>query len=243
MSKKYKGKLCIYCARRIATTADHVIARQFFDVKRRSDLLKVPACAECNNIKSTLEHYLASVLPFGSNHESAHEMVCSAVENRLNRNLKLKKYLQSRKARKWTKSERGIYTNNLQIPIDNKAILRLFEYIAQGLLYTHYNVILGSEYFVNAITITDIGYHNYYRQFIGDSEVGVVEGALAGSGFTYTGRQGKEYPEMSVWFMQLYDGVKLVGDNDEVSNKVFAVTGHQRILQNAYLANKYRILT
>ncbi|MCG7932139.1 MAG: hypothetical protein N0E44_19075 [Candidatus Thiodiazotropha lotti] len=243
MSKKYKGKVCVYCANRLATTADHVIARQFFDIKRRSGLPKVPSCAECNNTKSKLEHYLISVLPFGSNHDSAQEMMGSTVERRLSKNIKLKKHLQLQKTKKWAMSERGLYTHNLHIPINNKAIIRLFEYIAQGLLYTHYNVILGPEYFMNALTITDVGYYKYYDQFVGDSKVGIAKGNLAENGFTYTGRQGKEYPEMSVWFMQLYDGIKLVGENSEISNQVFAVSGHKRILRNAYLAHKYGIYT
>jgi hypothetical protein len=71
MSKKYKGKLCVYCASGIATVADHVIAREFFLPARRANLSKVPACHNCNDVKGRLEHYLTAVLGFGARHADA----------------------------------------------------------------------------------------------------------------------------------------------------------------------------
>lgn len=242
MSKKYKGQLCVYCAERSASTADHVLAREFFDITRRANLPKVPSCKECNNFKSRIEHYLISVLPFGSNHPSAREIFTSSAEKRLNKNLKLKRHLNNNKSKKWTQNESGLYTYNTQLPVEQNRIIRLFEYIAQGLLYHHFNVILGLEYFVNAVAITDHGYSNFYEKFIGDSKLGVVSGNLADNGFTYIGRQGKDYPEMSVWFMKLYNGIKLVDINGEDSSShIFAITGHKRILHNAYLGRKFGI--
>lgn len=43
MSKKYKGKLCVYCGERPSTkTGDHVFAREFFLESERDNPIKVP---------------------------------------------------------------------------------------------------------------------------------------------------------------------------------------------------------
>jgi hypothetical protein len=57
MSKKYKGKTCVYCATEKSSCPDHVIAREFFPIDERSNLPKVPSCVSCNNKKAKLEHY------------------------------------------------------------------------------------------------------------------------------------------------------------------------------------------
>lgn len=63
---KFKNELCTYCQVLPADTADHVFARQLFLVKHRNNLPQVPSCFECNNDKSKLESYLATVLPIAS---------------------------------------------------------------------------------------------------------------------------------------------------------------------------------
>jgi hypothetical protein len=69
--KKFNDKTCVYCATQPATTEDHVFARGFFVETRRDKLPKVPACQPCNQVKSGLEHYLATVLPFAGRHADA----------------------------------------------------------------------------------------------------------------------------------------------------------------------------
>ena len=73
MSKRFKGKICAYCSTRPAVTGDHIFARAFFLEDKRDNLPQAPACAECNGLKSTLEHYLTTVLPFGGRHPGASE--------------------------------------------------------------------------------------------------------------------------------------------------------------------------
>lgn len=70
-SKKYRGKVCVYCRTNKSSTADHIFPREFFQIDKRADLPKVPACQKCNNEKSKLEHYLAAILPFGATHSDA----------------------------------------------------------------------------------------------------------------------------------------------------------------------------
>jgi len=72
MGKRFKGKTCVYCATAGASeTGDHILAREFVPVARRSQIPQVPACRRCNKDKSDLEHYLTAGLPFGGRHADA----------------------------------------------------------------------------------------------------------------------------------------------------------------------------
>ena len=85
MSKNFKDKLCVYCAKDESVGADHVFAREFFLIYDRNDLPKVPACSKCNRDKSEMEHYAVSVLPFGGRHATA-LVYLEMVPKRLQRN-------------------------------------------------------------------------------------------------------------------------------------------------------------
>ena len=72
MPKGLTGQPCAYCRTGPSTAqGDHVFPRTFFLESKRGDLPKVPACKQCNDEKSRLEHYLATVLPFGGRHADA----------------------------------------------------------------------------------------------------------------------------------------------------------------------------
>lgn len=83
-SRRFKGKLSVYCSSRASTTGDHVCVRQFFIKSERQNLPQVLACEPCNNEKSELEHYLITMLPFGGRHEQAGETLATLVLWHLN---------------------------------------------------------------------------------------------------------------------------------------------------------------
>src|SRR3989442_1792736 len=93
MKDKFKGQICVYCGKAQATTADHVICREFFLVKHRGHLPQVPACLPCNNEKAALENYLTVVLAFGGRHSHAAENLSTMVPKRLQKNAKLHREL------------------------------------------------------------------------------------------------------------------------------------------------------
>jgi hypothetical protein len=121
MSKKYKGKPCVYCTMRISSTADHVFARKFFVEMRRGDLPKVPACARCNGEKADLELYLTAVLPFGGRHADATENLSTLVPGRLAKNARLHRDLNRRRTKVWTKSASGLAVPMLALPFDGRS--------------------------------------------------------------------------------------------------------------------------
>jgi hypothetical protein len=131
MSKRFKGKTCVYCAAAPSTrTGDHVFAREFFIDVRRRNLPKVPACEACNNEKSKLEHYLTAVLPFGGRHADSTENLSTLVTPRL-----------AGQGQIWSR-EGGLIVPVRTLPVDGEKIGRLFEFITKALLWHHWKVIL-----------------------------------------------------------------------------------------------------
>src|SRR5215467_10644342 len=129
MSKRFRGKTCIYCLQRPSTTTgDHVFARQLFPFDKRANLPKVPGCEFCNNQKSILEHYLASVLPFGARHKDASENLTKMVPPRLAKNQKLARELHAGRARVLSEEEPGVVVDTLSLPLDGEKLHQWLAY-------------------------------------------------------------------------------------------------------------------
>lgn len=92
MGKRFKTATCAYVGDPGAT-ADHVFARSFLTETHGGEFPQVAACAPCNNAKSALEQYLATVLPFCGNHPLSKPMLENAVPRRLDKNKKLHRAL------------------------------------------------------------------------------------------------------------------------------------------------------
>jgi len=132
MSKKYKGKLCAYCAKDLAATGDHIFARGFFLESVRSDLPKAPICNQCNADKSDLEHYLQPVFAFGGRHPDAFENLDIWARRKLEKDAKLHRQLAAG------------YTET-SVPLDWKKVEALFRLIVRGLIWHHWKVYIDNE--------------------------------------------------------------------------------------------------
>lgn len=121
MSKRYRNRTCVYCRERLSITADHVFAREFFPLMERGGLPKVPACAQCNRLKSVAEHYLTALLPFGGQHRSAAEDLVTMVPPRLDRNAKLRRTLAAGKRDIWMKTPAGVILPSMSLPLDHES--------------------------------------------------------------------------------------------------------------------------
>jgi len=129
MSKKYKGKVCVYCGVNTSDTADHIFAREFFLQENRQNLPKVPACKKCNSEKSVLEHYATTVLPFGGRGKRTQDFLKTMVRKRLAKNYKLHVALFVGKQRRWRQAESGVFVPGLTLPFDYSKIEQLYIYI------------------------------------------------------------------------------------------------------------------
>jgi hypothetical protein len=157
VSKKFKGQRCAYCSLHEAVTGDHIFAREFFLPSARADLPQAPACLECNNEKSKLEHYLTAVLTFGGRHADASENLASMVRKRLEKNSKLHSNLMAGQrivsvSEKETKPEETI-----AIPFDGAKLEQLFSMITRGLVWYHWGIYLEHGYEVQTQTVTPYG--------------------------------------------------------------------------------------
>jgi hypothetical protein len=212
MSKRFKGKTCVYCAAAPSTmTGDHVFAREFFLDVHRANLPKVPACETCNNEKSKLEHYLTAVLPFGGRHTDSAKNLSTLVAPRLARNAKLYNSLSAGRGQTWSR-EGGLLVPVSTLPIEGDRIGRLFELIIKGLLWHHWNVILKPGrhgLWAGILTTTGIQVHRAFFAMNGNAR---ISANLGDGTFTYEGLQGTDIPEMSVWVFNVYGGLKLSGD-------------------------------
>jgi len=239
LSKKYKGKTCAYCAAPGSSkTADHIVAREFFLPERRANLPKVAACNACNNSKSVLEHYLASVLPFGGRHPDASVNLATMVQPRLAKNLPLAKKLQGGREISY-KSRDGVqWTPDMKMPFDGKSAERLFTLITKGLANFHWQLCLpDTDCIVCSSFLTPEG-EAMFRRLWSVRASATVQGDLGNGTFVYEGRQGVDDPRLTVWRMSLY-GIVVGGDvasPNAKSTTVFAMTAPRRMRAASELA-------
>jgi hypothetical protein len=229
-SKKFKNKTCIYCGKEnCSETGDHIFAREFFLSERRDNLPQCPACSICNNDKSKLEHYLTSILPFGAQHADAANNLENMVPGRLAKNRKLHQSLAAGMHRVWHQ-ENGIIRPRLSLPLDSTKVNELFHFIVKGVLWHHWRVILTSNHFARAGTLSKEGEKVFWNLFNmnANARTGVVD--LGEGTIQYEGIQGFDCPQLSVWKFVVYGGLKLDGDKRaplENPSLIWGLTGRR----------------
>lgn len=213
MSKKHKGMTCAYCGVSPSTTDDHVFARSLFLQEHRANLPKAPACEECNGQKSRLEHYAATVLPFGARHSSALDNLRTMVPPRLEKNAKLHRDIASQMRRVWAKQGPFILPT-ATVPVDGERIHELFRLIGRGLVWHEYRVTLRPTDFTEVTTLTAPGMELFEREFFGPHAKDVRTVNLGEGTVVYQGLQAQDMPEATVWRVQLYGGMWMLAGSD-----------------------------
>jgi hypothetical protein len=209
VSKKYKGKTCVYCSSAKAACGEHVFARKFFLPGDRADLPKVPGCDSCNRHKSDLELYALSVLPFGGSHAGAKENLVTMVPPRLDRNLPLKRLLNEGMTKRWIGEQAGIRFPVLGVPIDAGRLMELFTLIGRGLLWHHWQRLLDRNDSVVARTL-DSRAETAVKNLFESHASKRVSNILGGSTVRYEGllvAQSNRW--MAGWRIEMYGGITL----------------------------------
>lgn len=237
MGKKYKNKICVYCAKRESTGPDHVIAREFFPKSQRANLPKVPSCNKCNGKKSSLEHYATTIFPFGSMHSSAKNVLATVVSRRLSKNIKLKRELQQKMGRVWLKSQSSLILPTIALPIKGNNLIQLFSMIVRGLYWYNWTTILPSNYFVEIYTFNLRGVIYFYDNLLSKAPKNFIQKDLGNGVFRYKCTRGDEDPGISAWEMSFYNGIMITGETDEY---LFfcALTGPEEIRNSIGLWDK-----
>lgn len=237
-SKKFQNRPCVYCTTATGTTADHVIARQFVPGPLRADLPKVPACTTCNNAKSQLEHYLATVLPFASRTATASADLTQAVPKRLAKNVKLHRELEAGRQRIWTREPSGIIMPTMAIPVDGEKLNAYVGYVVRGLMWHHWQVMLDAEHFVDVQCLTTTG-EKFFNVMSGWRGSNRLDETLGNGVLRYTAVQGTDRPEISVWVLSLFNGLKVSGDDPrEQATRWGVMTGGRPMQERAERAAK-----
>ena len=238
MSKKYKGKLCVYCVEKMSTkTGDHVFPREFFLEQERCNPIKVPACEKCNNDKSKIEHYLASILPFGGMHGDAKEHLSNLVPPRLERNLKLKRELIAGKTYFLQENENGEPARRLAVPFDGNCYCELFKYVAKALAWYHWGTFLSKDSFVHSRALTEAGSELFHKYFFSLHSKRRVDVSIGVNTIEYIGVQALDNDQITIWEFKLFNGVVTSGSLDQGFNKsssVGVVSGPASQEQNVF---------
>lgn len=234
-SKRFKDKTCVYCATpKISRTGDHVFARKFFLPSQRDNLPQVPACEVCNGKKSKLEHYLASVLPFGGRHDDALDNLANMVPGRLARNKRLRRELANGMSRIWVKEATGLYVRSVSIPFNGEALEELLKYIIKGLMWHHWKVLLDETCFVETYSLTAYGVQ-FFESHVGLRAKERVAVTIGNGTFGYRGALGIDNQQVSVWEFSVF-GRLLLTENNSASDACVGIggyTGPIRVKQNA----------
>lgn len=192
-SKKYIGKPCAYCdGDKIATTADPVVARQFFLEEDRLYLPKVPACKECNRLKSELENYALAVLPLASRHSDARAYSEANIGRRLRRNDALRRRLTLQHSGVWEPQKSGLLLPIMSVPVDEQKINGLFGFIVKGLFKHHWGTPLNGKW-VPDVTVIEPEHESHVffniTRIMGPT-LDIVQGDFGRGTFGYWGARG-----------------------------------------------------
>jgi hypothetical protein len=234
MSKRFQGKLCVYCSTTPSTTGDHVFSRKFFLGSERANLPKVPSCNACNHEKSLLEHYLTTVLPFGGRHGDARKLLQELVPSRLAKNVGLRRELQAGIGPVLSEELPGLRMVTTALPFDTRRLLQLCGFITKGLLWHQWAVMLKPHHDLRVLPLTNFGEVHFSRIFSSGGTKNNVTSDYGNGTFSCESAQGIDYPELSVWRFSIFGGLKLGGDPTlpmEESTSIGVITAEKQFLE------------
>lgn len=216
-SKKYIGKLCVYCRDAVSTTADHVFPREMFQISQRHMLPKVPSCNECNNKKSQIEHYLLSVLPFGATHQNAKQALSVDVRKRLVKNKKLHNEIREGFGDSYIRVSETTIEKRLRVKFDSEQLHEFISYVGLGLNWHYWEQYLPNNYSFVSFTPSPTGMEFITGLFNLSSNLRVNE-LLGEDTVRCKGIMSEVDSGISVWGVQLLGGMTVV---DEEQGKIF----------------------
>jgi hypothetical protein len=234
-SKKFKNKPCTYCGRSdVPTEREHVLAREFvlegMPVKQWPC---APACRQCNAEKADLERYVITVGSLVGRHKDARANLERNAERRLAKNPVIAQGLRMRRGSTWVK-EGGVWMRSAEVDFDWDKLERLCVFMAKGLAWHHWMVVLGDNCFVEVHRPLVGTLRQVFMRFRGMRGTRLT-GEVGGDTFTYHGAQGTDNPHVMVWELRLYGGLLCAGDPDGL---IGVLTGPSRIHDRAELISR-----
>jgi len=221
MTKRFSGKTCAYCAiPNSSATGDHVVARQFFLARDRANLPKVPACTRCNNAKSSLEHYLTAVLPFGGRHATATENLETQVPRRLENNQRLAAHLRETRTQHVTAPVPGTYHGAMALQFDWQKYTAYLEYLVRGLCFFHWNFLIDDAVEVKNLNGATSAQDAFLKPVVkAQAWIGVKQNLGDGT-FEYIGLRSRAIPSFTLWEFAVFGGAVFAGDERWPSKEI-----------------------
>ena len=243
MSKRFKRKTCTYCvAPASSTVGDHVLAREFCLKHKRDNLPQVPACDRCNGEKSSAEHYLTAVAPFGARHADSGLNLVTLTPPRLLKNRPLATYLGQGLQPRFESNDGLIWKRTATLPFDATKLLALYEFMAQGFAYWHWGIHLprASDDIQASFVVPVL--EALFDKMIASRGARKVSGDLSDGVLAYTGIQDPIHPTLTVWRMSLYGAVLGADPNHPglTPSRVYILTAPRQMSVAADLIQKMR---
>lgn len=226
-SKKYRNKTCVYCGQEAsAETADHVVAREFFPRDARGNLPKVPACRDCNNRKSQLEHYVLSVLPMGGVHAGSAAAIINQLGPRLEKNAALNRTLFVGQRDRLIRRPDGRWWQGMSVPFEAEKLAVLACYIALGLAWHHWRVQIAPFALASSRSFSSTGTQFFQDLWDRLDAGGGITHNWGNGVFEYRGMFARTNPKVTIWQMSFFGGVELADSQKpgQTSRTLFVAT-------------------
>lgn len=223
MSKKYRGKTCVYCgADGKSDTRDHVLARQFVLERHRRNLPAVPACRPCNVRKSALESELTSLLPFAGRHSDALEHLNTLVAGRFERNERLRTRIRDTLTGRTITDLTGRPMFSTMF-VDRDILDRWIGMLALGFIAHHFGEVVVNDVDLDVMLLPPQTEKPFADLFAANARRLPIT-RIGGEALTYQGAMAFEDPRVSIWRFELFNGLLIGGENFQVRGTKFYVT-------------------
>lgn len=199
--KEGKKALCAICGKNPATTLDHIPPKGVFSKPRPNDLIKVPACFECNNEASKFDELFRVYLSLhvGVDNPATKSLWKDQALRTLTHNRKLLSKLQSTQRTGEVRSSGGIIVGKRQVlPWNSEAHKSLVERMVRGLYYHHFKGILGDKVTCKTQWLKNISKEIY------EMSKEWKDHSIGGDRLIYRYVRSEDKPLCSIWVFQFY---------------------------------------
>ena len=187
---------CTYCGKLGAPTKDHVPPKCLFPKSVRQNLIRVPACEQCNNSAKLDDEYFRAVVSMASEDPDAIAIWKQRVFKRSSPSFKARLIGSLRPAE--LRSEAGLHLRyGHSMKLEKQRIEDVVIRIVRGLLWFHYKVRTGEETkFELCLNPKPDQIHEIVRA--------LPVSSVGGSVFQYRHGNASDDPESSVWLLRFY---------------------------------------
>ena len=194
-------QICVLCGIREATTLDHVPPRSIFPKPRPNDLVKVPACLQCNNSGSKYdeEFRVFLSLQLGMETPTTQRLWTNEALRTIYHNQRLRDHITQKSWEVDLRTPEGISLGKRRaVPMAVRPHNAVLDRIVRGLYFHHYGEILGPRISCKVTPLT--GLPNEIASIINMMKLSTI----GKDAVVYRHGRAAESPIDSLWFLLFY---------------------------------------